>query len=144
MFSKVPPSFFFDELKCYNSVSYKLRSLKCEGKGGEYHCSHSSHLYFKMLLAYYCDTQKQSSGELAKIHRKATVSVSLISQSHEPIKKQTPCERLIWILSCFFQAVVLYMHSRNNWKFSIKAYFSNNRVLFAAYVWLLNHEAKAC
>ena len=44
----------------------------------------------------------------------------------------------------FFQAV-LYTHSRNNWNFPRKVYFSNNRTLFAVHVvWLLNHEAKTC
>ena len=36
------------------------------------------------------------------------------------------------------------MHSRSNWKFSRKAYFSKNRAFIAVHVWLLNHEAKAC
>ena len=58
----------FDEFKCYNYVSFKLGSLLIiiDHWGAEYRCSHSSPIYFKMLLAYYCDTQKQSSEEFAK------------------------------------------------------------------------------
>ena len=37
----------FDELRCYNSVTYKLRPLKCRGKCSEYRCSHFSQFSFK-------------------------------------------------------------------------------------------------
>ena len=47
--------------------------------------------------------------------------------------------RLLWILSFLSSS---FTHCQNNWNFSRKVYFSNN--LFSVYVWLLNHEAKAC
>ena len=44
--------------------------------------------------------------------------------------------RLLWKLRFFsrFFLTVLYTHSRKNWNFSRKVYFSNNRVLFAVHV----------
>ena len=79
----------FDELKCYNTVSFKLRSLKW---GVEYCFSHSSHIYFKMLLAYYCDTQKQSSGEFAKFTGKQLCRSPFLNKAAggRPIKKEAP------------------------------------------------------
>ena len=54
--------------------------------------------------------------------------------------------RLLWKLRFFSRFLtVLFTHSRKNWNFSWKIYFSNNWALFAVYVWFLyDHEAKAC
>ena len=51
--------------------------------------------------------------------------------------------RLLWKLSCFF-LILLYTHSRKNWNFSRKVYFSNNWGFFAAHVWFYTIEANAC
>ena len=79
----------FDELKCYNTVSFKLRSLKWRA---EYRFLHSSHIYFKMLLAYYCNTQKQSSGEFAKFTGKELCRSPFLNKAAggRPIKNEAP------------------------------------------------------
>ena len=145
----------FDELKCYNSVSFKLRSLKW---GAEYRYSHSSHIYFKMLLAYYCDTQKQSSGEFAKFIGKRLCRSPFLNNvaGGRLIKKEAPTQCYLRTLleDCFenqvffhvFFVTVLCTHSWNNWNFSGKVYFSNNWAFFCRsfHAWFLYHEAKAC
>ena len=47
-------------------------------------------------------------------------------------------------LSLSLSQAVLYTHSKNNWNFSRKVNFLNNRALFTVDVWFLNHVAKAC
>ena len=81
----------FDELKYYNLVLFKLRSLKWRA---EYRCSHSSPIYFKMLLAYYSDTQKQSSGEFAKFIGKQLCRSPFLSKvaGSRSIKKEAPTQ----------------------------------------------------
>ena len=77
--------------------------------------------YFKMLQTYYCNTQKQSSGELAKFVGKQVYQSLFFSKVVDRLKKRfrhsffkNTSRRLLWILSFFFQ-LVLYRYSRNNW-----------------------------
>ena len=58
--------------------------------------SHSSHIQFKMFLAYYCDTQKQSPGEFAKYMGKQLCRSHFLNKiaGDRPIKKETPTEFL--------------------------------------------------
>ena len=135
----------FDELKRCNSVSFKLRSLNEK-------VSHSSHIQFKMFLAYHCDTQKQSSGEFVKCIGKQLFRspfLNTVASAGRLKKRLQKCflRTLPEDYSKFFfftsSLTVLYMHSRNNCNFSRKVYFSNDSALFAVNVWYLYHGAKA-
>ena len=79
-----------------------------------------------MLLTYHCNTQKQSSGELAKFVRKQLCRSLFFSNVCRSIKKvffKNTSGRLLWILSFFFE-LVLYRYSRNNWNiFQVIGFF---------------------
>ena len=130
-----------DELKCYNSVSFKLMSSK---RGGKSFFSHSVWNVFGILLRY--------SEAVAKCRGKQLYRSPFLNKvaGSRPIKKETPIVffmntsgRLLYKLS-FFKSflTVLYTHSRNNCNFSRKVYFLNNWALFAVHVWFLYHGAK--
>ena len=72
-----------------NGLALFLRSLKWGGKRSEYSCSHFSFFsHFKMLLTYYCDTQKQSSGEFVKFVRKQLCQSLFFSNFAGRLKKR--------------------------------------------------------
>ena len=114
----------FDELRNYTVIQSHLRSLKWGAKWSEYCCSHSSHIQFKMLLVYHCDTQKPWSREIAKFLRKQL--------------NQSP----------FFSKVA--DSSALNNRFFPKQFFTPIPEIIGTFqerlihVWLSNHEAKAC
>ena len=56
--------------------------------------SHYSHIQFKMLLAYYCDTQKLSPGEFTKFIGKQLYRDPFLNKvaGGRPIKKETPTQ----------------------------------------------------
>ena len=55
---------------------------------------HSSPIYFKKRLAYYCDTQKQSSGEFAKFIGKQLYLSPFFNKvaGGRSIKKEAPTQ----------------------------------------------------
>ena len=128
-----------------NGLALFLRSLKWGGKRSEYSCSHFSFFsHFKMLLTYYCNTQKQSSGEFVKFVRKQLCQSLFFSNVAGRLKKRPRYSVLSEYLretaldiKAFFFEFVLYRYSRNNW------IFISNRALFALHVRFLNCEAKA-
>ena len=78
----------FDELKCYSSASFKLRSLKWGGKS---------------FFSYYCDTQKQSSGEFAKCIGKKLCRRPFLNKvaAGRPIKKEETPRFILQLIGPF-------------------------------------------
>ena len=82
------------------------------------------------MLLTYCNTQKQSSGELAKFVGKQLCRSLFFSKVTDRLKKrfrhsflQNTSGRLLWISRFFFE-LVLYRYSRNNWNiFQVIGFF---------------------
>ena len=136
----------FDELKCW---SHQIEELSDQYVSL---LSFFSHLVYNALgiLLWYSEAVVRI---IRKIYRKTTVPDSFYNKVPGRLKKRVwtvffknTSGRLLWKLSVFsrFFLAVLYTHSRNNWNFSRKVYFSNNWALFAAHVWFLYYKAKAC
>ena len=81
-------------MKCYNSVSFKLRSSRYGGRWLEYCCSPSSHV-LTFILNDSChiiaNTEAIVRG-IHNIHRKTTMPENLYWHSCRPIKKETPTQ----------------------------------------------------
>ena len=83
-----------------------------------------------MLLTYYCNTQKKSSGKLAKFVRKQLCQSLFFNKVAGQLKKRfrhsflkNTSGRLLWILSFLFE-LVLYRYSRNKWNiFQVIGFF---------------------
>ena len=104
-------------------------------------------------MAYYCDTQRQSSGKFAKFIGKQLCRSAFLNKVSDGrlIKKETPTQCFLRTLlgDCFekkffstFFSVLYTPHSRNNWDFSRTVCFSKNWAFFAAHVWFLYNRAK--
>ena len=109
--------------------------------------------HFKMLFTYYCDTQKQSSGEFAKFLGKQLCRSLFVSKVAGPrvrlIKKETPIQCSLRTLpeDCCESRCFLILLLLNQFFIGIPEIigsFSSNRALFAAHIWFSNYEAKAC
>ena len=92
-----------------------------------------------MILGYLCDTQKQSSGEFAKVIGKQLCRSPYLNKA---VGGRSIKERLQHSVFFHIFLTVLYTHSRNNWNLSRKVYFPNNWALFAVHVWFLYNGAK--
>ena len=82
-----------------------------------------------MLLTYYCNTQKQSYGELAKFVGKQLCRSLFFSKVADRLKKRfrhffKEHFRKAALDIKFFFELVLYRYSRNNWKiFQVIGFF---------------------
>ena len=98
-----------------------------------------------MLLAYYCNTQKQSFEEFAKFIGKQLCQSPFLKRDSNTVIFKNTSGRLLWKLILFyiffFVLTVLYTHFRNNWNFSRRIYFSNNWAFYTMeprYIILMN------
>ena len=113
-----------------------------------------------MLLAYYCDTQKQSFGRILwnryfqtfrKIHRKTTVPESLFLQYSRPSRKEIPAQVFAYKIFEIFKNIFFEEHLRTAnsgyevfpsnflhiiWNFSTMVFYWNNQPLFDVCAWL--------